>query len=758
MYDGYNYYWYYYGYYFTINPGCYQPAITSQPPDQAGCVGFPTTFTAGVDKGPGTPSMRYEWYKGTSLIYTSTTSQSYTISSVTANDAGQYKLRVVNTCGKQIDSRTLTFTVNTPATITTQPIGATVCPGTNYTMSVAATGTTLRYQWQKDGNNIVGATNASYSITGATVNDGGIYKCLVTAICGLTRTSADAVIIVPSPPIVTQQPQGGGYCPGSNVVVTPGVSGTGLSFQWYKGPNPVVGQTSITLAISNFQPDNSGYYWLKITGGAGACISTTNTDQVNLYTYGAPVVSEQPKSTEVCAGSTLQLSVTAEGTGLTYQWYRNGSPIANSNNYSLVLNNTTTNMSGAYTVDISSVCSFVTRSSVATVNVVTLPTISSQPTGMDIQVGQAITLSVGASNATEIIWYLNEKEIARGTEATYMKTNATVADAGFYRAVITNACGSITTRNAKVTVTDPASLVPLLTITSEALNAGEVPFGYHADRMFNDVVLNTGTANLDVTSIGFTGAQATDFNVVNNGAPFTLMPGEARTITIQYRPSRIGSSNAQVVFTSNANPSSSQVAIHGSGVLLYNVSTALAFGEVEVGRSLEKCLQLNNTSSVDVTIDQVLSNSTEFVVTTTTPLTIPAGGSMDVCVTFTPTQTGARQTVLDFRSSTGGNSNTNAAGTGVPFVSVDNDALAAGFTVYPNPTTGVVTITTGEAVAKSISLVNLNGQTVATVVPTAPTHTWDLVTSAGASIPSGTYTLRIVTVDGTFSMPIAIAR
>src|SRR5207237_1092978 len=53
--------------------------------------------------------------------------------------------------------------------ITTQPTNQTVLAGANVTFSLTATGVpTLKYQWQKDGANITGATNANYTTNNVT--------------------------------------------------------------------------------------------------------------------------------------------------------------------------------------------------------------------------------------------------------------------------------------------------------------------------------------------------------------------------------------------------------------------------------------------------------------------------------------------------------------------------------------------------------------------------------------------------------------
>ncbi|MDF2456816.1 MAG: large protein, partial [Cytophagaceae bacterium] len=78
-------------------------------------------------------------------------------------------------------------------TITTQPLSQSICTGGSATLTVAASGSSLNYQWRKNGVNISGATTSSYTISGATAASAGSYDVMVnTGGC----TSNAAVISV----------------------------------------------------------------------------------------------------------------------------------------------------------------------------------------------------------------------------------------------------------------------------------------------------------------------------------------------------------------------------------------------------------------------------------------------------------------------------------------------------------------------------------------------------------------------------------
>ena len=79
-------------------------------------------------------------------------------------------------------SNNATLTVKLPPSITTQPASTTVRVGKTAKFTVVATGATpLQYQWRKNGQNIVGATNSSYTTPAATLADNGsLYSVVVT--------------------------------------------------------------------------------------------------------------------------------------------------------------------------------------------------------------------------------------------------------------------------------------------------------------------------------------------------------------------------------------------------------------------------------------------------------------------------------------------------------------------------------------------------------------------------------------------------
>src|SRR5208283_933639 len=137
-------------------------------------------------------------------------------------------------------------------------------------------------------------------------------------------------------------------------------TGTGLSYQWLCGGSEI--GTSSSLTLNNVTTSQAGVYTV-IVSGAGSPVTNSATLTVNV-----PVtVTVAPVSQTTVVGSNVTFSVTATGTGLSYQWLFGGSVIGTSS--SLTLNNVTTSQAGIYTVIVSGAGSPVTNSATLTVNV-----------------------------------------------------------------------------------------------------------------------------------------------------------------------------------------------------------------------------------------------------------------------------------------------------------------------------------------------------------------------------------------------------
>ena len=172
---------------FTIsNP----PSVTQQPKDASACDGGKVTLRVGAD-GAG---LKFQWRRnGTNIP--GATADSLIIPALDAKTIGRYDVVITGTCTPNATSAQANVTFGTPTVITQQPSAVTVDLDRSFALTVAATGSTLSYQWKKDGSPIQGATAATYSVEKASATDNGSYVCDVTGGCGTVSTTPVSVVV-----------------------------------------------------------------------------------------------------------------------------------------------------------------------------------------------------------------------------------------------------------------------------------------------------------------------------------------------------------------------------------------------------------------------------------------------------------------------------------------------------------------------------------------------------------------------------------
>jgi len=383
-------------------------------------------------------------------------------------------------------SDVMTLTVNQPPAITVQPITTqTLCSGSTANFSVTATGTGLTYQWRKgiinlsNGGNISGVNSATLSISNTATTDAATnYNVLVsgTSPC-LPVTSQNAELKVNQAIAITTQPTASQtLCSGStaNFIVT--ATGTGLSYQWKKGVINITGATSNTYSIPNVSTSDAATYTVVVSG-TSPCIPVTSKDAV-LNVNQAVAISVQPTATQtLCSGSTANFSVTATGTGLSYQWKKGGTNIANATLTTLTLNNVGTTDSGNYTVEVSGIspCSSVT-SSIATLTVNQTVVITAQPDpSQTVCSGFPVNFSVTATGTgLNYQWKKGGTNITGATSSSYSIPNVSTADAATYTVVVsgTSPCTTETSQNAVLNVNQDIDISnqPVASVVCEGNN------------------------------------------------------------------------------------------------------------------------------------------------------------------------------------------------------------------------------------------------------------------------------------------------
>ncbi|QAA77060.1 MAG: hypothetical protein BIP78_1294 [Candidatus Bipolaricaulis sibiricus] len=346
----------------------------------------------------------------------------------------------------------------TPPTISTQPSAQTACVGGAVTFSVTAAGTApLSYQWRKDGTNIPGATNATYTISSVTTGSAGNYTVVVTNKAG-TVTSTAASLTVNVPPTISAQPASQSACLGQSVLLSVTAAGTApLSYQWRKDGTNIAGATTAIYTIPAATAADAGAYTVVVTNPCGSVTSTPAT----LALDAGVTIATQPSPQSVCEGRPATFTVVATGAApLSYQWQKDGLDIPGATEATYTVPAAAGPDAGTYAVIVTSACGTATSDPVP-LTVSASPAITVHPASQTVQAGSAVTFAVTATGTPPLSyqWRKDGADIPGATAGTYAISSATAADAGTYTAVVTNACGAAVSTPAILAVT-PTSVEP----------------------------------------------------------------------------------------------------------------------------------------------------------------------------------------------------------------------------------------------------------------------------------------------------------
>ncbi len=114
---------------------------------------------------------------------------SYTIASLSAADTGIVTVTATNSCDFSTTISAHIQIAITPS-ITVQPKDTITTPGSSVSFKITAKGSSLTYQWKRNGNNIPTGTSATLVLNPVKPLDSGIYTCTIKNSCGEVTSSA----------------------------------------------------------------------------------------------------------------------------------------------------------------------------------------------------------------------------------------------------------------------------------------------------------------------------------------------------------------------------------------------------------------------------------------------------------------------------------------------------------------------------------------------------------------------------------------
>lgn len=249
-----------------------------------------------------------------------------------------FRVLISNTCGL-VNSDTTSLKINQLPDIITHPTGQTVCVGNQTTLSVAADGSGLSYQWQVNtGSSFTNLTNNSNyaNVNTPNLTISGIqnsfnnykYRCVIFNACQSVNSNEAALVIDPTVTIVGQ-PINRTVCQGGTVSFTANSVNTtngSLTYKWQRSTDGGVtytdvangalysGVTTKTLTLANIPASLNQSKFRCVMNGY--CQSTG----AELLVTPIATVTTSPVNAEICEGNNTSFTVKAAGIGLTYRW------------------------------------------------------------------------------------------------------------------------------------------------------------------------------------------------------------------------------------------------------------------------------------------------------------------------------------------------------------------------------------------------------------------------------------------------------
>lgn len=181
-------------------------------------------------------------------------------------------------------------------------------------------------------------------------------------------------------------------------------------------------------------------------------------------------VKDITSSKTVRRGSALRLEGQAFGNPPFYQWYKNEQPIDGARSAVYDISNVSAADEGFYVLQVYDAQQNQATGAGFAIRVADPPAIDPGPASTNVFVKGRLFLSAGITGTEPLFfqWRLNGAPIIGATNRTFTIENAQYSDRGDYRLIVTNAWGAAASSDAKVTISAPPNLPPIVRLTEPA--------------------------------------------------------------------------------------------------------------------------------------------------------------------------------------------------------------------------------------------------------------------------------------------------
>ena len=317
--------------------------------------------------------------------------------------------------------------------------------------------------WYRAGNPNPIGFESTLVLDAVSASSTGGYYCTLTNGCGSANFNASPVSIRVVPTTrVDPLPSRLERCAGVAAELCANASGENLSYQWFRVGNPNVVGTSRCLNVTSSAAGESSYFCV-VNGRCGT--STTNVSVVAVYEN--TLIRGVSGGGSFCVGTQHQVCVDAVGEGLSYAWFRDGTPTPG--NASCIVVGSTTPGTSNFTCVVSGRCGSQTS---APIQVNFLP--GTEITGVTGEgtrcEGQPVQLCVNARGSNlRYQWYFNGAPT--GGNSSCLSPSSVPSSSGIYTCEVTGDCGTLTSQGINVQIR------PLTRIDSQSSCSETIPSG-----------------------------------------------------------------------------------------------------------------------------------------------------------------------------------------------------------------------------------------------------------------------------------------
>lgn len=382
-------------------------------------LGACNTQSAGILYAPVNSSPPYQWYFNGAPTGNGSSSLSVT-------QSGFYSLDYFAVpCNATESSPAVAVNLNSaPAVTVTASGSSSVCSGSIILNASTGGIVNATYNWYRGNTLLQSSSSPTYTAT-----QSGDYWCKRWQTgCGFSTSNTLWINIGLPVSFSISTPDGSGsICSQSSgqIRVVQPISSL-YTYQWFLNGSQISGANG-----TSYSPSQSGTYTCRATN---ACGSTTSAPfPVSYFTLPSPAISFNGDTTG-CPGDPVVLQGPA-GTGLIYQWRRNGSAVSGANARFF-----TVSSSGSYSLTLSAPggCNITTNVPV-NINVIGTPSVAITTQSYPMScTGDLLYMNSIASNVTSYQWYRNGLPLIGQTASSYVSSQG-----GTYTLLGSNGCTSV---------------------------------------------------------------------------------------------------------------------------------------------------------------------------------------------------------------------------------------------------------------------------------------------------------------------------